>query len=117
MIEITQNNPALKEQITLQTPQALGATARVYLHEQARTLPEYDLPVETWQVGQDKQGQEIKINTLGRWLFGVPGYSGHLRIAATGKQVTIHFPSEIEAAKALLLSLQQKIEKGNNYVG
>lgn len=112
MIIINDVSPQLDKSLTIYTGQNLGITASVWLQEVARKLEEYNLPMDCWQVGQDSAGNEIKIDRLGRFLFGVPGYDGHLRIAANGPEVTVYYPSEPVEAELLLQRIKSETEKG-----
>lgn len=115
MITINNISPQLNKVITIYTQRNLGATASVWLHEIARKLKEYNLPVDCWQVGKDAAGNEIKIDRLGRFLFGVPGYDGHIRIVANGSEVTIHYPSEPVEAEMLMNKIKSEAEReGDN---
>lgn len=54
---------------------------KVAIRNIAKTLPEYHLPIEfkngEARFGSRDTGDFIPINTVGRWIFGVPGYMGH----------------------------------------
>ena len=82
----------------------------------ARDIPEYFLEIRTFpEVRGEANGQAIEINTLGRWLFGTPGYAGHYRQRIEGDTVVILVPPVDEAVelikKALhILSAMGKIE-------
>ncbi|MDT8899612.1 hypothetical protein QYE77_15205 (plasmid) [Thermanaerothrix sp. 4228-RoL] len=47
--------------------------------ELARSHPLYHLPITLHPpvTGRDDHGNPVPVNTLGRWLFGVPGYAGN----------------------------------------
>ncbi len=111
MIPINDVSPRLSKTIVIYTPKRLGATATVWLHEIARKLEEYNWPVDCWQIGKDSAGNEIKVDRLGRFLFGVPGYDGHIRVAANGSEITIYYPSEPAEAEALFNKLKSEIER------
>ncbi len=97
--------------LEIRAPKALGITASVYLHEIARKLPIYHQPIECEAVGKDGEDAEIKIKTVGRWLFGVPGFDGHLRIVPNGTNVTLYYPgSAPQLAQVLVHVLKQTIE-------
>lgn len=114
MIAINNISPQLNKVITIYVQKNLGVTASVWLHEIARKLEEYNLPVDCWQVGKDAAGNEIKIDRLGRFLFGVPGYDGHLRIVANGPEITIYYPSEPVEAETLMNKIKSEAEKGGS---
>lgn len=82
----------LNKTVTIQTPRSLGVTASTYLQEKARKLPSYQKEIESDVVGVDKNGTTIAVNTVGRWLFGVPGYQGQLRVVPQEETVVLHYP-------------------------
>lgn len=110
MITIENINPELNKSVDINANRQLGATAAVWVQEHARKLDEYNAPVDCWQIGKDSNGNEVSISTLGRWLFGVPGYDGHVRVVPEDTHVTIHYPSEPGEADALFSQLKSSIE-------
>jgi len=57
-----------------------GASFKVFLRNELKKVSEYHTPVELDNsnvAGRTEDGVPIPINTLGRWLFGVPGYAGN----------------------------------------
>jgi len=57
----------------------VGHELKVLLRERLRSHPLYSMPVKTSPPveGRTDAGVPIPINTLGRWLWGVPGYAGN----------------------------------------
>ena len=80
----------------------------------AREFNEYFLPIETDipVSGRTDTGEKIPINTLGKWLFGVPGYMGHYRQEVEGDLVSIWIPNVDEARKLIEKSLKKLSEEG-----
>lgn len=104
----------LDAMIEINAQKPLGLTAQVYIHELARKLPLYNLEIDCEAQGQDKEGNKIAVDTVGRWLFGVPGYAGHFRIAPTGNNVSIYFPKESpKVIHDLVLQIKQTVEESN----
>jgi len=98
--------------ISINVSKELGITASVYIYEIARKLPAFDIKFDSHEEGLTSAGESIPINTIGRWLFGVPGYEGHVRIVAVNDSVEIYFPKDLPTgARDLLSSLKDKIEK------
>jgi len=59
---------------------AKGASFKVFLRNELKKIPEYHTPVELDNpgvAGRTEDGIPIPVNTIGRWLFGVPGYAGN----------------------------------------
>jgi hypothetical protein len=101
----------LDEMVEITMPQPLGLTAQIYIHEVARKLPLFVQEIDCDAVGQDKEGNKIAVNTVGRWLFGVPGYAGHSRIALSGDKISIYFPKESpKVVHELVLLLKKAVE-------
>ncbi len=93
----------------------MGPTAEVFVREKARTLPQYDEQISCKASGVDDEGKKIAVNTVGRWLFGVPGFQGHVRIAPEDNTVTIYYPEQApQIAHDLLGELKSAIEESNN---
>lgn len=98
--------------ISINLGKELGIVASVYIREVARKLPAYDKAFDSHDEGLTNDGESIPVNTVGRWLFGVPGYEGHARIVAVGNFVNIYFPKDLPVGVSeLLSSLKDKIEK------
>jgi len=91
-----------------------------YVRQEAKELPDYQRPikamhggVEIQLHGQSDSGEPIPVNTLGRWVFGVPGYRGHYSQQIIFKQgedvVAVYCPKEGQALVALaLIKLRDK---------
>lgn len=81
----------------------------VAIREVCKCHSNYRIPIDNGGVcGRTDQGVEIKIDTLGKWLFGTPGYKGH-RIfepdfSSEKFAVIIFFPQE--ASKEVLEMLK-----------
>ena len=52
---------------------------KAVVRERLKRHPLYHLPIRTTPevAGSTPDGVPIPVNTLGRWLFGVPGYAGN----------------------------------------
>ncbi|NLE07257.1 MAG: hypothetical protein GX627_01415 [Parcubacteria group bacterium] len=101
----------LNTQVDIQVSKPLGLIAGVVVHEEARKLPLYNQPIKCDAKGQSKDGEEIVVNTVGRWLFGVPGYSGHIRIVPSQDKVSIYYPKESPGiVHELIKSLKEAVE-------
>jgi len=97
--------------VDIQAPKSLGLTAKVFVQEKARALPLYDQPVKCDASGQSKDGKEIAVDTVGRWLFGVPGYEGHIRIVPDNDKVSLYYPKESpKVVHELVSSLKEAVE-------
>lgn len=114
----TQNFPmwlsSFNKSVTIKTPKPLGVTANVYLHEAARKMANYNTQINCDANGVDNQGVQIRVNTLGRWLFGVPGFESHLRIVPQGANVVIYYPEKSpELVDTFLQELKDTVEQLN----
>jgi len=56
-----------------------GHEFKLFLRNELKRTPMYYTPIELDKpvAGRTDEGIPIPINTLGRWLFGVPGYAGN----------------------------------------
>lgn len=114
----TQNFPmrlsSFNKSITIKTPKPLGVTANVYLHEAARKMANYNTQINCDANGVDNQGVQIRVNTLGRWLFGVPGFDSHIRIVPQGDNVVLYYPEKSpELVDTFLHELKETVEQSN----
>lgn len=80
--------------IEINYSQKLGSTADVYIQEVARKIEGYDSKINCTATGMDGNNTIVIVNTLGRWLFGVPGYQGNSRIVSEGNMVKIYYSKE-----------------------
>ena len=101
----------LDMQVDVHSSKPLGLTAKVLIHEAARTLPLYDQSIECDAKGQSNDGKKIAVDTVGRWLFGVPGYEGHIRVVPALGKVSLYYPKESpKVVHELVSSLKETIE-------
>jgi len=105
-------NNSTSNSIDINVGRVLGLTAKVFLQEQGRVLPSYNEKISCDDVGKDTDGNEIKVDTVGRWLFGVPGYDGNVRVTSDDEMTRIYYPANSsEVVKQFLLELKQVVEK------
>jgi len=97
--------------VDIQAPKPLGLTATVFIHHKALAIPLYNQSVECDATGKSKDGKEIAVDTVGRWLFGVPGCEGHIRIVADYDKVSLYYPKESpKVVHELVSSLKEVVE-------
>jgi len=99
--------------VDIQTPKSLGLTAKVFIQEKARTLPLYDQSVKCDAHGESNDGKKIAVDTIGRWLFGVPGYEGHIRVVPADDKVLLYYPKESPKVVHELVSLLKETVETN----
>lgn len=76
-----------------------GTSLKFAIRECAKQLPEYHMPIiiegyetEPLTVKADN-GKTITINTLGKWIFGTPGYMGHVIVDSfKTDKIVVHYP-------------------------
>ena len=57
------------------------AITKIDLRVEAKNNQLYSLKVDNGgKCGKNEDGSPIEINTLGKWLFGVPYYKGHIQV-------------------------------------
>jgi hypothetical protein len=102
----------LDERVDIQAPKSLGITVNVYVHEVARKLDSYNQSIKFSAKGQDSSGKKIAVDTVGRWLFGVPGYESHIRIVSTGDKISLYYPKESpDVVHELVSHIKKAIEE------
>ena len=93
-------------------PNKWGPSIKVVIRQMAKKLPEYHLPINNEflpMTVETQDGREIKVSTLGRWAFGVPGYMGHLLFEGFNqKKIIIYYPEG--SPKELLEMLEKTIK-------
>ncbi|MBP9802978.1 MAG: hypothetical protein KBD14_01570 [Candidatus Pacebacteria bacterium] len=103
--------------VAIQLPKPMGGSARLFLREIAKNQLGhlYHQPVETGISGRDNSGNEIPINSVGRWLFGTPGYMGHGRVRFLddkGQEIAFLFPKDSPiVVHQLILEIKKTVEK------
>lgn len=68
-----------------------GSSLKLKLREVAKKNPLYGKKIDCNVSGQDENGGDIQINSVGKWTFGVPGYMGHIR-CQQNEQVIVQLP-------------------------
>ena len=102
----------LDAQVDIQTPKPLGVTAEIFINEITRKLSMYNQPIKCSANGKDTKGKKIAVNTVGRWLFGVPGYGGHIRVVPSADKVLVYYPNKSpKVVHELIASLKEAMEK------
>ena len=63
--------------------------------------------------GRGDAGNPIPVNTLGRWLFGIPGFKGHIRVIPMREKIEVHLflPEEKRVEDAVLDLLEAAFKK------
>lgn len=56
---------------------ARGSEFELSVRKRAKKTREYHIPVRVRPEVTGRTDKKIPINTLGKWLFGVPGYAGN----------------------------------------
>lgn len=98
---------------TITLPRPMEANAKIYLRNMAKGIRLYHTKIETGISGRANDGSEIPIDTIGKWLFGTPGYMGHIRVSNwDGCQCTINYPKDApKSILQFLLELKTKVEQ------
>ena len=91
-----------------------GYDLKILIRNKAKKLVPYRLPVVVYPevTGRDDEGNPIPVNTLGRWLFGIPGFKGHIRVIPMREKIEVHlFLPEKEKVKDIVLDLLEAVFK------
>lgn len=102
-----------EEQETILLPEPMGSwPAAIWLREEAKSIASYHLAIESGISGVTDEGEEIPINSVGRWLFGTPGYKGHIRVDnQAGREVKLAWPAQAPSVvRRLIAELKAKVE-------
>jgi len=97
--------------VAIRLPGSMGLNAKIYLRNIAKDqVPQiYFLSIETGISGRTNSGDEIPIDSVGRWLFGVPGYMGHIRVSNwEDRDCKVEFPKD---SPEVVHQLIEKIKK------
>lgn len=70
-----------------------GYNFKLKLREVAKKSPIYHTKISCPICGRDDNGKEIPIDTVGRWLFGVSGYMGHIRAFDGHIEIPVESPA------------------------
>ncbi len=94
-------------------PNKWGSSLKLAIREAAKHTPEYFFPIDFPFSGKSESGEEIPVNTLGRWVFGVPGFAGHLVFeGGTEDKIVIHYPEGTpEEAKTMIRKAVENLQK------
>jgi len=69
-----------------------GTSARLTMRNLAKRSSLYFQKIDCDIAGQDDVGNKIPINNVGKWLFGTPGYMGHLKAWERDGNLHIEYP-------------------------
>ena len=74
--------------------QECASNFKIDVRNIAKTFPEYHIPINIYPEvnGKSDDGDIIQINTLGRWIFGTPGYMGNVIFDAFEQPAVIIVP-------------------------
>lgn len=101
--------------VAIRLPRSMGGGAKVFLREVAKAKAPnlFHQKVECGISGRSDSGNVIPINTVGRWLFGVPGYMGHVRVSNwEGLDCKVEFPKDSPSeVRELIDAIKQLVEK------
>ena len=81
--------------LVIEKPNRWGFELKNAIRQIAKHFPEYHLPIEPTWTGRNDAGEEILVNTLGRWAFGVPGFRGRLMFEGGElRRIVVYYPPE-----------------------
>lgn len=120
IIEFPSRLPGYGATVTICLPKNMGADAKVFLREIAKKNSPvkalYHQKIETGICGCTEDNQKIPINTVGRWIFGTPGYAGHIRVSNwNGRVAKVEFPGESPEIVHLLIAELKKLVEVNRW--
>jgi hypothetical protein len=104
--------------VAINLPEPMGGSAKVYLRNVAKSEVSelYNAPIEIGISGRTDTGEEIPINTVGRWLFGTPGYMGHVTVFNwEGHVANVEFPKDSPSVVHELIRRLKAAVEGEDY--
>lgn len=99
--------------ITIDLPEYFGGGAKIFIRNVGKEMDLYHTHINCPVNGSTDDGEVIPINTLGRWVFGVPGYMGHIIVRQSeGETIArINYPGNApEMVEELLLKIKEIVE-------
>lgn len=89
-----------------------GTSLKQILRNAARTIPEYFTPINCG-VEINIEGEKIVIDTLGKWIFGTPGYKGNIVVDSFAENITVYLPKETpEEGVSLIKKAIERMKEG-----
>lgn len=86
--------PRLGIKIEIPYKNKYGISLKQILRNAAKAFPEYFCPVDCGVEVNTENGEKIKIDTLGKWIFGTPGYKGNILVDSFAENITVYLPKE-----------------------
>lgn len=100
--------------LIIELPEPMGVSAKIFMRNVAKNqfASLYHQKIQTGICGRSDDGKDIPINSIGRWLFGVPGYMGHVRVSNwQGTVCIVDYPKDShELVHGLLNKVKAEIE-------
>ena len=81
--------------LVIRLPKNMGGSAKMFVRDVAKNHVKalYFAKIQCDIQGKSNTGKAIPINTVGKWLFGMPGYMGHVRVSNwDGRDAKVEFP-------------------------
>lgn len=101
--------------VVIRLPKPMGGSAKVFLRNVGNKEVEdlYHFPIQVDIKGRSNTGQPIPIDKVGKWLFGVPGYMGHVRVSNwEGTDCKVEFPADSPTeVHALIEAIKKRVEE------
>lgn len=98
--------------VTFPVKNKWGTSLKIVLRNEAKRFPLYRTPVkiEPLVSGRTDTGDIIEIDTLGKWLFGTPGYASNMIVESFEDLVSFRLP-DVPEAEELIKQAVDKISK------
>ncbi len=101
--------------LVIRLPRNMGGSAKMFVRDVAKNEVKalYFANIQCDIQGKSNSGEAIPINTVGKWLFGVPGYMGHIRVSNwEGRDAKVEFPqASPPEVSQLLEATKREIER------
>lgn len=92
------------ENVTVSLDKHYGGQAKNVIRDAAKKCQQYFVGVEI-SVSGTADGKKIPIDNVGKWLFGTPGYKGHIIVENwNGSTCNIFYPKDAPTEVSALIN-------------
>ncbi|HOQ79057.1 MAG TPA: hypothetical protein PLW94_02395 [Candidatus Absconditabacterales bacterium] len=89
---VSRSSPFIE--IAMDTRQTFSDDLKKAIRKICQNHPNYNIAVDNGGVFGESNGQSIPINNLGKWLFGTPGYKGHIIMSPENPEaLRVYYPA------------------------
>ncbi len=105
------------KEVVIRLPRFIEGDAKSCLRTIARRFlwKMYSQEIETGAFGWSRKDGKISVDTVGRWIFGIPGYKGNLVVIKfEDNEATVGFPRKSpKIVHQFVTEMKEKTEKNS----